>query len=86
MQAFSPQDPDNEGNGSGPLGAERITSHWIGQIIRRKFGLKAEERRGCYEIGLSEMPKLARLFEKLQILTEPGDFGDFSQAQDNQEC
>src|SRR5205807_3846919 len=49
----------------------KITPHWIGQIIRRKLGLKTERRREGYVIAASEGPKLARLFEKYGIDGEP---------------
>lgn len=54
----------------------KITPHWIGQIIRRKLGLKTEKQHGSYEISLSEKPKLARLFEKYGVGAESGDLGD----------
>ena len=49
----------------------KITPHWIGQVSRRKLGLKTERRREGYVIAASEGPKLARLFEKYGIDGEP---------------
>ena len=49
----------------------KITPHWIGQIIRRKLGLKTERRREGYVIAASEGAKLARLFEKYGIDSGP---------------
>jgi hypothetical protein len=48
----------------------KVTPHWIGQIIRRKLQLKTERRREGYVIAESEMPKLARLFEKYGLPAE----------------
>jgi hypothetical protein len=45
----------------------KITPHWIGQVIRRKLGLKTERRDRGYMIATSEGPKLMRLFEKYGI-------------------
>lgn len=42
----------------------KITPHWIGQVIRRRLGLKTERRREGYVIASSEAPKLDRLMEK----------------------
>src|SRR5437899_2692668 len=49
----------------------KITPHWIGQVIRRKLGLKTERRREGYTIAASEGAKLARLFEKYGIESGP---------------
>src|SRR2546430_12879804 len=62
----------------------KVTPHWIGQIVRRKLGLKTEKRHGVYVIASSEGPKLARLFEKYGISPEAqgdlGDSGDFAEG------
>jgi hypothetical protein len=42
----------------------KATPHWIGQIIRRKLGLKTYRRGGSYYIAESEDAKLDRLFER----------------------
>jgi hypothetical protein len=49
----------------------RITPHWIGQIVRRKLGLKTERRMDGYQIAPSEAAKLGRLYEKYG-LASPG--------------
>ena len=54
----------------------KITPHWIGQIVRRKLGLKTEKRHGSYVIADSEGHKLDRLYEKYGIAAESGDLGD----------
>src|SRR5206468_12844156 len=56
----------------------KVTPHWIGQIVRRKLGLKTEKRHGSYVIASSEGPKLARLFEKYGVSGDLGDSGDFA--------
>ncbi len=42
----------------------KITSHWVGGIIRRKLGLKTERHAEGYKIALGETGKLALLYEK----------------------
>ena len=55
----------------------KITPHWIGQIVRRKLGLKTERQMGGYVLAHTEGPKLARLFEKYGIVSGDGkDLGD----------
>ena len=46
----------------------KITSKWIGNIIRKRLNLKAQKTHGLYVIPLSEKPKLDRLFEKYGII------------------
>ena len=54
-----------------------MTPHWIGQIVRRKLGLKTERQMGGYVLAHTEGPKLARLFEKYGIVSGDGkDLGD----------
>ena len=45
----------------------KITSKWIGTIIRKRLNLKTQKSHGVYVIPLSEKPKLDRLFEKYGI-------------------
>jgi len=54
----------------------KITPHWIGQIVRRKLGLRTEKRHGSYVIRAAESPKLARLSEKYGIDPDRGNLGD----------
>ena len=42
----------------------KVTSKWIGNIIRKKLNLKTQKSHGVYVIPLSEQPKLDRLYEK----------------------
>jgi len=53
----------------------KITPHWIGQIIRRKLGLKTEKRHGSYVLGAAEGSKLSRLFERYGISDATGGLG-----------
>ena len=45
----------------------KVTSKWIGTIIRKKLNLKTQKSHGVYVIPLSEQPKLGRLYEKYGI-------------------
>jgi hypothetical protein len=45
----------------------KVTSKWIGTIIRKKLNLKTQKSHGAYLIPLSEEPKLDRLYEKYGI-------------------
>jgi hypothetical protein len=45
----------------------KVTSKWIGTIIRKRLGLKTQKSHGIYVIPLSEQPKLERLYEKYGI-------------------
>jgi hypothetical protein len=50
----------------------KITPHWIGQIVRRKLGLKTERQMRGYVLARAEGPKLTRLFEKYGIVSGDG--------------
>src|SRR5437867_9886791 len=45
----------------------KVTSKWIGTIIRKKLNLKTQKSHGVYVVPLSERPKLDRLYEKYGI-------------------
>lgn len=45
----------------------KITSKWIGNIIRKKLSLKTQKSHGVFVIPRSEEPKLVRLYEKYGI-------------------
>lgn len=51
----------------------KVTPHWIGNVVRRKLGLKTERRRDGYFIAASEHTKLARLCEKYGIALDTQD-------------
>jgi hypothetical protein len=55
----------------------KITPHWIGNILRRKLGLKTERHRDGYAIPPSEEKKLGLLFEKYGISVEPAGSVNF---------
>src|SRR6266852_4818221 len=45
----------------------KITSKWIGNIIRKKLNVRMQKSDGLLSIPLSEKPKLERLFERYGI-------------------
>src|SRR5947199_2835251 len=51
----------------------KVTSKWIGTIIRKKLNLKTQKSHGVYVIPLSEKPKLERLYEKYGIGPKEGE-------------
>lgn len=48
----------------------KITPRWVGNVIRRKLGLKTERRRDGYFVTLAEETKLTGLFGKYGIARE----------------
>src|SRR5205823_1023160 len=48
----------------------KVTTKWIGNIIRRKLSLKTQKSHGVFVIPPSEEPKIARLYEKFGISTQ----------------
>ena len=42
----------------------KVTPHWIGNVVRRKLGLKSVRRGGNYYVAESEKEKLGQLFER----------------------
>jgi hypothetical protein len=49
----------------------KITTKWIGTLIRRRLGLRAEKRHGTFVIPVSELAKLPRLREKYGLVESP---------------
>ena len=45
----------------------KVTSKWIGTIIRKRLNLKTMKSHGIYLLPLSEQPKLDRVYEKYGI-------------------
>jgi hypothetical protein len=45
----------------------KITTKWIGSLIRRRLGLRTHKSHGVYVIPRSEEPKLGRLYEKYGV-------------------
>ena len=50
----------------------KITTKWVGGIIRKKLNLKAQKSHGVFVISPSEKPKLDRLYEKYGIGPKEG--------------
>lgn len=70
----------------------RVSTRWIGYVVRRRLLLATHKSHGTFVITPSELPKLDRLYEKYGIkadgdederptapdgLVLPGDLGDF---------
>jgi hypothetical protein len=51
----------------------KITTKWIGSVIRKRLTLKTHKSHGVFVIPLSEEPKLARLYEKYGIGSKEAD-------------
>jgi hypothetical protein len=51
----------------------KITTKWVGNIIRKKLGLKTQRTREGYLIPEGEYPKLERLYERYGIGQEEGE-------------
>jgi len=67
----------------------KITTKWVGYIIRKKLNLKTQKSHGVFVIPLSEMPKMERLCERYGVSPQgtleprdvtnqqkPADFGE----------
>jgi hypothetical protein len=46
---------------------KKVTSKWIGSVIRKKLNLKTQKTRDGYIIPASELAKLERLYEKYGV-------------------
>ena len=51
----------------------KITTKWIGNIIRRKLALKTQKSHGIFVIPPEEIPKLPQLYEKYGTNLEESD-------------
>jgi hypothetical protein len=51
----------------------KVTSKWIGTIVRKRLNLKTQKSHGVYVVPLSEKPKLDRLYEKYGIGSKEAD-------------
>jgi len=51
----------------------KITPHWIGHVVRKKLGLRTEERHRGFMIATDEEAKLTHLYQKYGITGEPVD-------------
>lgn len=45
----------------------KITTKWIGYIVRRKLHLVTHKSHSVFVIPISELPKLPRLYEKYGV-------------------
>lgn len=74
----------------------RITTRWVGSVIRTKLHLKTQKSHGVYVIPLTQGPALKRLYEKYGIAREKPtvpsgtttptpsvDFGDMGDVDSN---
>lgn len=66
----------------------KVTARWIGFIVRRRLGFKAQKRHGAFVIPVDELGKLAHLREKYGLGRGPdpnrdlGDIGDVGDIAD----
>ena len=51
----------------------KITTKWIGYLLRSKLRLKTQKSHGTFVIPLSEQPKLERLYKRYGLTEKPGD-------------
>jgi cytochrome c-type biogenesis protein CcmH/NrfF len=51
----------------------KITTKWVGSILRRRLGLKTQKSHGVFVIPPAEEPKLARLYDKFGITPKESD-------------
>src|SRR6266478_2015105 len=58
----------------------KVTSKWIGTIVRKRLNLKTQKSHGVYVIPLSEQPKLERLYEKYGISSKESEEPEPEQA------
>ena len=58
----------------------KITSKWIGTIIRKRLNLRTQKSHGVYVIPLSEEPKLQRLYEKYGISSKEVEESDADES------
>jgi hypothetical protein len=49
----------------------KVTTKWIGTVLRKKLKLRTQKSHGVFGIPLSEEPKLERLYEKYGLTREP---------------
>jgi hypothetical protein len=63
---------------------KKVTTKWIGSIIRKRLGLKTQKSHGVFVIPTSEVPKLRRLYEKYGLTTK-GEEGSVNENSDEDE-
>ena len=55
---------------------DKVTSRWIGTLIRRKLGLSTRKSHGVYVIPLEEAPRLNALYMKYGTEEAPPKDGE----------
>ncbi|MBI1818667.1 MAG: hypothetical protein HYR72_27095 [Deltaproteobacteria bacterium] len=58
----------------------KITTKWIGYIVRRKLHLATHKSHGVFVIPMSELPKLDRLYEKYGVSSETDEGENVQEA------
>jgi hypothetical protein len=48
----------------------KITSRWVGNLLRKRLRLMPQKSHGVFVLPLTEQPKLNRLYEKYGITTQ----------------
>jgi hypothetical protein len=59
----------------------KITTKWIGSLIRKRLNLQTQKSHGVFIIPLSEKPKLDRLYEKYGVGAKEADAGDTTEEE-----
>ena len=57
----------------GARAERKITTKWIGALIRKRRNLRTQKSHGVFLIPLSEQSKLKRLYEKYSIRAKEAD-------------
>lgn len=57
----------------------KISTKWIGYIVRRRLNLQTQKSHGVFVIPISELPKLDRLYERYGVSSE-ADEGNVEDA------
>ena len=58
----------------------KITSKWVGHILRKKLHLQTHRSHGLYIIPDSEKPKLQRLYERYGIEPKATDSAELQET------
>jgi hypothetical protein len=61
----------------------KITTKWVGNVLRRKLQLRPNRTRSGYAISPEELPKLDRLYERYGIAVADSKGGAFGEAESN---
>lgn len=58
----------------------KITTKWIGYIVRRKLNLATQKSHGVFVIPISELPKLKQCYERYGVSADTDDGQDAQEA------